>query len=60
MFIKSVRNNIVGLNIKRIRQTGTKSVTQEQLATEMQILGWSITRYGISKIEKRRKKSHRY
>jgi len=44
--------NVCGQNIKRIRLSRNPVLTQEQLATNLQVLGWDIDRFGISKIER--------
>jgi len=46
----SSKRNIVGPNVQRIREN--KGFTQERLAAELQMLGWDISRFGISKIER--------
>jgi len=42
--------NIVGKNIKGIREQ--RGITQEQLAIHLEMLGWKIDRFLISKIER--------
>lgn len=42
--------NIVGKNIKIIRER--HGITQEQLAVQLEVLGWKIDRFLISKIER--------
>jgi len=44
--------NVCGQNIKRVRLSRSPVLTQEQLATSLQVLGWDIDRFGISKIER--------
>ena len=44
--------NVIGPRIKEIRLANQPSITQEQLATKLQVLGWDIDRFGISKIER--------
>jgi transcriptional regulator with XRE-family HTH domain len=44
--------NICGPIVKRLRLTRDPIITQEQLAVGLQILGWDIDRFGISKIER--------
>ncbi len=45
-------HNIVGLKIKEARKSHNPPFTQEKLAIELQILGWNIDRFGVSKIER--------
>jgi transcriptional regulator with XRE-family HTH domain len=42
--------NIVGGRIKEIREA--KAMTQEQLAIQLQIIGWQADRFVVSKIER--------
>lgn len=42
--------NIVGKNIKEIREKA--GITQEQLAIRLEMAGWQIDRFLISKIER--------
>lgn len=44
--------NIVGSKIKESRSSHKPPLTQEQLAVKLQILGWNIDRFGVSKIER--------
>lgn len=44
--------NVIGPKIKEIRLGKKPPITQEQLATKLQVLGWDIDRFGISKIER--------
>jgi len=44
--------NVIGPKIKEIRLEKKPPITQEQLATKLQVLGWDIDRFGISKIER--------
>lgn len=44
--------NITGPKIKQLRNNANPTITQEQLATKLQILGWNIDRFGVSKIER--------
>ena len=44
--------NIVGPKVKELRLTCSPSLTQEALASKLQILGWDIDRFGVSKIER--------
>jgi len=43
--------NICGPNVKRARLSRSPIMTQERLAVTLQILGWDIDRFGVSKIE---------
>ena len=43
--------NIIGSRVKQARLTHQPKMTQQQLATRLQLLGMSIDRAGISKIE---------
>jgi transcriptional regulator with XRE-family HTH domain len=43
--------NIVGPNIQKARLEKIPPLTQAELATKLQVLGWDIDRFGISKIE---------
>jgi transcriptional regulator with XRE-family HTH domain len=42
--------NIIGRHIKKIRRE--QSLTQEQLAIRIEIAGWQINRFVVSKIER--------
>lgn len=42
--------NIVGKNIKKIREQ--LDITQDQLAIRLQMAGWSVDRFMVSKIER--------
>ena len=44
--------NIVGTRVKQARRTRNSPLTQEELAFQLQILGWDIDRFGVSKIER--------
>ncbi len=44
--------NIVGPYLKKARLSKNPKISQEELATELQTLGWDIDRCGISKIER--------
>jgi len=44
--------NIVGPKVKQVRLTHNPALTQEALASKLQILGWDIDRFGVSKIER--------
>lgn len=44
--------NIVGPRVKQARLNQTPRMTQEQLAIKLQIQGWDIDRFGVSKIER--------
>lgn len=52
MSTPSSKLNICGPNVKRIRKSQNPPITQEQLATKLQTLGWDIDRFVISKIER--------
>lgn len=43
-------NNIVGKYIKEIREQ--KDLTQEQLAIRLEMAGWQVDRFVVSKIER--------
>ncbi|MEP7137714.1 MAG: helix-turn-helix transcriptional regulator [Chloroflexota bacterium] len=43
-------NNVVGKYIKQIRER--QGLTQEQLAIRIELAGWQIDRFVISKIER--------
>jgi transcriptional regulator with XRE-family HTH domain len=44
--------NVVGPRIKEARLSHKPPLTQEHLASRLQILSWDIDRFGISKIER--------
>ena len=44
--------NVVGPKVKEARLANQPPITQEQLATRLQVLGWDIDRFGVSKIER--------
>ena len=44
--------NVVGPKVQHARLNHKPPITQEQLAIKLQILGWEIDRFGISKIER--------
>ena len=44
--------NIVGSQVKIIRLSKQPPMTQDELAINLEILGWQIDRFGISKIER--------
>jgi transcriptional regulator with XRE-family HTH domain len=46
-----MRNNIIGRKVRLARQDRTPPLTQEALATALQLEGWDISRSGIAKIE---------
>lgn len=46
------QRNIVGPTIKKIRHSKKNILTQEQLATKLQLQDWQIDRFGVSKIER--------
>lgn len=45
------RNNIAGVNIKIIRQSMAKKMSQKQLADQMQLAGIDINKNAIQRIE---------
>jgi transcriptional regulator with XRE-family HTH domain len=45
--------NVVGPQVKQARLTNKSSrITQDALAAKLQLMGWNIDRFGISKIER--------
>ncbi|MBN1399409.1 MAG: helix-turn-helix transcriptional regulator [Anaerolineae bacterium] len=46
-----MRNNIIGPRVRLARQEKTPPLTQEALATALQLAGWDISRSGVAKIE---------
>lgn len=44
--------NIIGPRVKKARHQCDPPVTQEQLAIKLQIHGWDIDRFGVSRIER--------
>jgi transcriptional regulator with XRE-family HTH domain len=42
--------NIVGKNIKEIRES--QGMTQEQLAIKLEVAGWRVDRFIVSRIER--------
>lgn len=44
--------NVVGPKVKQARLAAQPRMTQDELATKLQVLGWDIDRFGISKIER--------
>ena len=46
-----MRNNVIGERVKEARILHSPQLTQEELATKLQLLGWNINRVGIAKIE---------
>lgn len=42
--------NIVGKNIKVIRES--QGITQEQLAVKLEVAGWRVDRFLVSRIER--------
>jgi transcriptional regulator with XRE-family HTH domain len=42
--------NIVGKNIQKIREK--QGITQEQLAIKLEVEGWKVDRFLVSKIER--------
>ena len=51
-----MQRNIIGVALKNIRLKRQPPITQNDLAARLQILGWKITRFGISKIERGERK----
>lgn len=47
--------NVIGSQVKAARMKKRPRITQDQLAVKLQILGWSIDRFGVSKIERRQR-----
>jgi len=50
-----LQRNIVGPNIKAIRLAKKPQITQDNLASRLQTLGWDIDRFGVSKIERQQR-----
>ena len=46
----TIMNNVVGRYIKKIREQ--QNLTQEQLAIRIEMAGWQIDRFVVSKIER--------
>ena len=44
--------NVVGPRVKAARLKRSPSLTQEELAIQLQLLNWRIDRFGVSKIER--------
>lgn len=44
--------NIIGHKVQQARMESTPKITQEHLAVKLQIHGWNIDRFGISKLER--------
>jgi transcriptional regulator with XRE-family HTH domain len=44
--------NVVGKKVQAVRLSKNPPITQEELAIRLQTLGWSIDRFGVSKIER--------
>lgn len=44
--------NVIGSQVKATRMKKRPRITQDQLAVKLQILGWNIDRFGVSKIER--------
>lgn len=44
--------NVIGPILKRLRLSKKPPITQEQLATLLELQDWRIGRFGISKIER--------
>lgn len=45
-------SNIVGQMVRRARLARTPRLSQQLLAVRLQMLGWDIDRFGVSKIER--------
>lgn len=43
--------NVVGRRVKKARGEKQSPLTQDELASKLQVLGWDIDRFGVSKIE---------
>jgi HTH-type transcriptional regulator, cell division transcriptional repressor len=43
--------NIVGPRVKEARKLAKPKITQEQLATRLQVQDWDISQVGVAKIE---------
>jgi len=46
-----MRNNIIGKRVKLARIQHKPRLTQDDLATRLQLDGWNISRAGVAKIE---------
>lgn len=46
------RLNIVGSQLQALRRQREPTLTQQGLAVRLQLLGWDIDRFGVSKIER--------
>ena len=44
--------NVVGPKVKQARLANQPPITQNELAIRLQVLGWDIDRFGVSKIER--------
>lgn len=44
--------NIVGPAVRQIRLSYNPPVSQQDLAIKLEVLGWDIDRFGVSKIER--------
>lgn len=44
--------NIVGRQMQILRRQAEPPLTQQALAVQLQLLGWDIDRFGVSKIER--------
>lgn len=44
--------NIVGPKVRQARLSNKPGMTQEELAIKLQVMGWDIDRFGVSKIER--------
>lgn len=47
-----LRLNVAGKNVPQLRRARKPPLTQDQLAAKLQVLGWDIDRFGVSKIER--------
>jgi transcriptional regulator with XRE-family HTH domain len=44
--------NVIGPQVKKARLAEKTPMTQDDLAIKLQMLGWQIDRFGVSKIER--------
>jgi len=44
--------NVVGPAVRKVRLGKQPPLTQEHVAIKLQVLGWDIDRFGVSKIER--------
>lgn len=52
MFRVQKNLNACGPNVKRLRNSHMPPLTQEMLAMRLQMIGWDIDRFVVSKIER--------